>query len=132
MFSAPIGGKADHDAAKDNTPVAREEFDKRMVSPRIRVTAGLHDVGFTFVERPTQEQNIWQPALRASQEAHNPSGLPRLRNGIIEGPYSPTGVSAIGVAAEAVRLHAENGGAGSVRAPTRSCRPWRAGRSGGR
>ena len=93
VFSAPIGGKADHDAAKENTPVAREEFDKRMQSPRIKVTAGVHDVGFTFIERPGQEQNIWRPTLRASQEAHNPSGLPRLRNGIIEGPYGPTGVS---------------------------------------
>jgi hypothetical protein len=93
VFSAPIGGKEDHDAAKGNTPVAREVFDKRMVSPRIKVTAGLHDVGFTFIERPAQEQNVWQPILRDSQEAHNPSGLPRLRNGIIEGPYNPTGTA---------------------------------------
>ena len=93
VFSAPIGGKADHDAAKENKAVPREEFDKRMTSPRITVTAGLHEVGFTFVERPTQEQNVWRPSLRASQEAHNPSGLPRLRNGIIEGPYNPTGIS---------------------------------------
>ena len=93
VFAAPIGGKEDHAAAKLNTPVAREEFDRRMMSPRIRVTAGLHDVGFTFVERPTQEQNMWQPSLRASQEAHNPSGMPRLRNGIIEGPYNANGVS---------------------------------------
>jgi mono/diheme cytochrome c family protein len=93
VFSAPIGGKDDHSRATENKPVAREEFDKRMTSPRIKVTAGLHDVGFTFIERPTQEQNVWQPNLRASQEAHNPSGMPRLRNGIIEGPYSPTGVS---------------------------------------
>ncbi|HLG56243.1 MAG TPA: DUF1592 domain-containing protein [Vicinamibacterales bacterium] len=93
VFSAPIGGKADHDAALENKPVPREEFDKRMMSPRIAVTAGLHDVGFTFVERPTQEQNIWQPSLRATQEAHNPSGMPRLRNAIIEGPYGVTGVS---------------------------------------
>jgi hypothetical protein len=93
VFSAPIGGKEDHDAAKGNTPVAREVFDKRMVSPRITVTAGLHDVGFTFIERPAQEQNVWQPILRDSQEAHNPSGLPRLRNGIIEGPYNPTGTA---------------------------------------
>ena len=93
VFSAPIGGKDDHSRATENKPVAREEFDKRMTSPRIKVTAGPHDVGFTFVERPTQEQNVWQPNLRASQEAHNPSGMPRLRNGIIEGPYSPTGVS---------------------------------------
>jgi hypothetical protein len=94
VFSAPIGGKEDHDAAVSNKPVAREVFDKRMTSPRIRVTAGLHDVGFTFVERPTQEQNAWQPVLRATQEAHNPSGMPRLRNGIIEGPYNTSGVTA--------------------------------------
>jgi mono/diheme cytochrome c family protein len=93
VFSAPIGGKADHEGATENKPVAREEYDKRMTSPRVKVTAGLHDVGFTFIERPTQEQNVWQPSLRASQEAHNPSGMPRLRNGIIAGPYNPTGVS---------------------------------------
>ena len=91
VFSAPIGGKADHDAATENTPVPREEFNKRMTSPRIKVTAGPHDVGFTFVERPQQEQNMWQPVLRATQEAHNPSGMPRLRNAIIEGPYNVTG-----------------------------------------
>jgi mono/diheme cytochrome c family protein len=94
VFSAPIGGTPDHEAATENKAVPREEFDRRMMSPRIKVTAGVHEVGFTFVERPTQEQNIWRPVLRDSQEAHNPSGLPRLRNGIIEGPYGPAGVSA--------------------------------------
>ena len=93
VFSAPIGGKEDHDKATENKPVDRQEFDQRMASPRIRVTAGFHEVGFTFVERPTQEQNFWQPVLRSSQEAHNPSGLPRLRNGIIEGPYGANGVT---------------------------------------
>src|SRR5687767_778064 len=93
VFAAPIGGKDDHEKATENKPVPREEFDKRMASPRIKVTAGLHEVGFTFIERPTQEQNMWQPVLRSSQEAHNPSGLPRLRNGIIEGPYNANGVS---------------------------------------
>ncbi len=93
VFSAPVGGKEDHEAAKSNTPVARDIFDKRMTSPRIKVTAGLHDVGFTFIERPHEDQNVWQPLLRASQEAHNPSGLPRLRNGMIEGPFNVTGLS---------------------------------------
>jgi mono/diheme cytochrome c family protein len=93
VFSAPIGGKEDHDRATENKPVAREEFDKRMMSPRIRVTAGLHEVGFTFVERPMPRQDMWQPSLRATQEAHNPSGLPRLRNAIIEGPYGATSLS---------------------------------------
>jgi mono/diheme cytochrome c family protein len=93
VFSAPIGGKEDHDRATENKPVAREEFDRRMMSPRIRVTAGLHEVGFTFVERPGPKQDMWQPSLRATQEAHNPSGMPRLRNAIIEGPYGVTGVA---------------------------------------
>jgi hypothetical protein len=65
-----------------------------MMSPRIKVTAGLHEVGFTFVERPGPKQDMWQPSLRATQEAHNPSGMPRLRNAIIEGPYGVTGVAA--------------------------------------
>ena len=93
VFSAAIGGKDDHDRATENKPVAREEFDKRMMSPRIKVTAGLHEVGFTFVERPTLSQDMWQPSLRATQEAHNPSGMPRLRNAIIEGPYGRPSVS---------------------------------------
>ncbi|HLH30890.1 MAG TPA: DUF1592 domain-containing protein, partial [Terriglobia bacterium] len=45
------------------------------------------------IERPTQEQNVWQPVLRDSLEAHNPSGIPRLRSGNIQGPYNVTGVS---------------------------------------
>jgi mono/diheme cytochrome c family protein len=93
VFSAPIGGKEDHEAAELNKGVPREEFDRRMTSARISVTAGPHDVGFTFVERPMQSQDVWQPSLRASLEAHNPSGLPRLRSGTIEGPYNVSGIS---------------------------------------
>src|ERR1044071_5167610 len=73
--------------------ISREEVDKRMTSPRIPVTAGPHEVGFTFIERPTQEQNMWQPVLRDSLEAHNPSGIPRLRTGNIAGPYNVSGIS---------------------------------------
>src|SRR5262245_58774795 len=93
VFAAPVGGKADHESSSKNIVISREEVDKRMTSPRIKVTAGPHDVGFTFIERPTQEQNMWQPVLRDSLEAHNPSGIPRLRTGNIQGPYNVTGVS---------------------------------------
>src|SRR5688572_8780189 len=93
VFSAPVGGKEDHESSSKNIVISREEVDKRMTSPRIRVTAGPHEVGFTFIDRPTQEQNMWQPVLRDSLEAHNPSGIPRLRTGNIEGPYNVTGVS---------------------------------------
>jgi mono/diheme cytochrome c family protein len=93
VFSAPVGGKEDHESSSKNIVISREEVDKRMTSPRIKVTAGPHEVGFTFIERPTQEQNMWRPVLRDSLEAHNPSGIPRLRTGNIEGPYNVTGVS---------------------------------------
>jgi cytochrome c5 len=93
VFSAPVGGKEDHESSSKNIVISREEVDKRMTSPRIKVTAGPHEIGFTFIDRPTQEQNMWQPVLRDSLEAHNPSGIPRLRTGNIEGPYNVTGVS---------------------------------------
>src|SRR5690606_30072547 len=40
-----------------------------------------------------REQNAWEPGLRASLEIHNPSGMPRLEMGVIEGPFTVTGVS---------------------------------------
>jgi len=93
VFSAPIGGKQDHESSGKNITISREEVDKRMTSPRIPITAGPHEVGFTFIDRPAAEQNAWQPVLRDSLEAHNPSGLPRLRTGNIEGPFNVTGIS---------------------------------------
>jgi len=92
VFSAPVGGKQDHESSGKNIVISRDEVDKRMTSTRIPITAGPHDVGFTFIDRPETEQNVWQPVLRDSLEAHNPSGLPRLRTGNIEGPYSVTGI----------------------------------------
>jgi len=93
VFSAPVGGKQDHESSGKNIVISRDEVDKRMTSPRVAITAGPHDVGFTFIDRPAEEQNVWQPVLRDSLEAHNPSGMPRLRTGNIEGPYNVTGIS---------------------------------------
>ncbi len=93
VFGAPVGGKEDHESSSKNIVISRDEVNKRMTSAKVKVTAGPHEVGFTFIERPTQEQNMWQPVLRDSLEAHNPSGIPRLRSGNIEGPYNVTGVS---------------------------------------
>ena len=93
VFSAPVGGPEDHESSSENIVISKEEVDERMTSPPIHVTAGPHRVGFTFVERPAEAQDVWQPILRDSLEAHNPSGIPRLRTGNIEGPYNVTGVS---------------------------------------
>jgi hypothetical protein len=70
----------------------RPIIDARMTA-RVRITAGPHDIGFTFRERRSQAQDVWQPALRDSQEIHMTGGLPKLKTVGIEVPYNVTGVS---------------------------------------
>ena len=60
---------------------------------RVRVTAGPHEVGFTWKERPFQLQDVWQPSRRDSQEIHMIGGLPKLKTVSIDGPYNVRGVS---------------------------------------
>ncbi len=93
VYSAEIGGQSDHDVQAKNMNDARPIIDARMTA-RVPVTAGPHDVGFTFRERPFQAQDVWQPARRDSQEVHMTGGLAKLKTVGIEGPYKTTGVSA--------------------------------------
>ena len=93
VHSAEIGGLEDHKAQAKDMNEARAIIDARMTA-RVTVTAGPHDIGFTFRERPGQQQDVWQPALRDSQEIHMIGGLPKLKTVGVEGPYNVTGVSA--------------------------------------
>ena len=94
VYSSEIGGKEEHELAVDQgvNPI-RAEVDAKLTSPPIHITAGPHDVAFTWRERTPEEENAWQPALRASLEVHNPSGMPRIETTVIEGPHDPTGIS---------------------------------------
>jgi mono/diheme cytochrome c family protein len=92
VYSAQIGGPEDHAAQAKSMNDVRPVIDARM-SARVRITAGPHDIGFTFRERRSQAQDVWQPALRDSQEIHMTGGLPKLKTVGIEGPYDVTGVS---------------------------------------
>jgi mono/diheme cytochrome c family protein len=93
VYSAEIGGPEDHKAQAKSMNDVRPIIDARMTA-RVKITAGPHDIGFTFRERPGQAQDVWQPALRDSQEIHMTGGLPKLKTVGIEGPYDVTGVSA--------------------------------------
>ncbi|HMB73983.1 MAG TPA: DUF1587 domain-containing protein, partial [Gammaproteobacteria bacterium] len=93
VYSAMIGGPEDHELSSQDIVESRVAVDARMTSPRIAVTAGPHEIGFTWTDRPGVEQNIWQPSLRNTQEAHNPAGLPRLETVSVAGPFDVTGVS---------------------------------------
>lgn len=92
VYSTSIGGPADDEMQAKDLNIARAAIDKRMVG-RVRITAGAHDVGFTWIGRPSQLQDDWEPARRDSQEIHNVSGMPKLRTVSINGPYDVTGVS---------------------------------------
>jgi len=91
VFTAPVGGPKDHEMQAADLAAAQPVIDKRMTG-RVRVTAGPHDVGFTWKERPIQLQDVWEPARRDSQEVHMIGGIPRLRTVSIDGPYNVRGV----------------------------------------
>jgi mono/diheme cytochrome c family protein len=93
VYSAEIGGPKDHEVQAKDMNEAKALIDARMTSPPIKLTAGPHDVGFTWRERPFHRQDVWQPSLRDSQEIHMIGGLAKLRTVGIEGPYNVTGVS---------------------------------------
>ena len=92
VHSAQIGGHEDHKVQSKDMNEARTILDARMTA-RVTVTAGPHDIGFTFKERPSQPQDVWQPAQRDSQEIHFIGGLPKLKSVGVEGPYNVSGVS---------------------------------------
>jgi hypothetical protein len=94
VYTTEVGGVDDHElSVAQGINIAQDAVHAKMTSPAIPVTAGPHEVIFTWRERATAEQNAWEPGLRASMEAHNPSGMPRLEDGVIEGPFDVTGVS---------------------------------------
>ncbi len=92
VYSAPIGGPKDHELQSADLAAMQPVIDKRMTG-RVRVTAGPHEVGFTWKERPFQFQDVWQPSRRDSQEIHMIGGLPKLKTVSIDGPYNVRGVS---------------------------------------
>ena len=93
VYSAQVGGPKDHEVQAKDMNEAKALVDARMTG-KVFVTAGPHDVGFTWRERPGQRQDVWQPAQRDSQEVHMIGGLPRLKTVGVEGPYDVKGVSA--------------------------------------
>jgi hypothetical protein len=55
VYSAPVGGEQDHRVNADDITRTRPVIDGRM-SARVFVTAGPHEVGFTWVDQPGQSR----------------------------------------------------------------------------
>jgi mono/diheme cytochrome c family protein len=92
VYSAPVGGPKDTEMQGADLAAAQPVIDKRMTG-RVRVTAGPHDVGFTWKEQPFEKQDVWEPSRRDSQEVHMIGGIPKLRTVSIDGPYNVRGLS---------------------------------------
>ena len=92
VFTAEVGGKQDHEIQSKDMNEAKALIDARMTG-KVFVTAGPHEVGYTWKERPARRQDVWQPAQRDSQEVHMIGGLARLKTVGVEGPYDVKGVS---------------------------------------
>ena len=60
---------------------------------KVFVTAGTHEVGFTWREKQFERQDVWETSQRDSQEVHLAGGLPRLRTVSVRGPFNVKGVS---------------------------------------
>jgi hypothetical protein len=93
VYSSEIGGAEQHAISVEEFNNVIPIVNEKLTSPNIPVTAGPHEVIFTWRERVTAEQNSWQPVQRDTLEIHNPSGKPRLEEAMVEGPYNVTGVS---------------------------------------
>ena len=92
VHSTYIGGPKDHEVQAKDMNEARTMIDARMTA-KVFVTAGPHDVGYTWRERASQRQDVWQPGQRDSQEVHMIAGMARLKTVGVEGPYEVRGVS---------------------------------------
>ncbi len=92
VYNAPIGGVNDHNVNGADITRTRPIIDGRMTT-RVFVTAGPHEVGFTWKDQSGQEQAAWEPPRRESQEVHFVGGWPKLRTVSIDGPYNVKGIS---------------------------------------
>jgi hypothetical protein len=92
VFTAEVGGQKDHEIQSKDMNEAKALVDARMTG-KVFVTAGPHEVGYTWKERPARRQDVWLPAQRDSQEVHMIGGLARLKTVGVEGPYEVKGIS---------------------------------------
>jgi mono/diheme cytochrome c family protein len=92
VFSTTVGGPDDHAVSAKDPIEMVGKLDERLKT-RVFVSAGPHDLEFTFLDRPFIRQDVWEVSQRDSQEVHMAGGLPRLRTVSVGGPFNARGVS---------------------------------------
>ena len=91
VHRATVGGKEDLVQSFANSQAAAEVFEGRL-TVRLRVAAGPHRIGATFVEKSAaMRPGLLQPFLRTTFELQNYTGQPHIEAVVVTGPFNETG-----------------------------------------
>jgi hypothetical protein len=90
VFSAQVGGEADNAASDKNMSETANTIDARLKT-RVKVTAGPHMVGITFVRRNAAESDEPLQLHERNHDLQDMNGLPLIDHVNVTGPYNATG-----------------------------------------
>jgi hypothetical protein len=96
VYRAQLGGREDLALVDHGGAPARAEIMKRFASIPLHVTAGVHEIVVTFIERgrAATDEAIFGFTPYGGFSYQGQMRVPRLIGGVeLKGPYSPTGVS---------------------------------------
>lgn len=88
---ATIGGKEDTDEVTVNPNAAAPKIEAR-IETRIKVKAGPHSIGVTFVQQDHAEvDQLLEPFLKTTVDPVDEVGLPHLEHMVVSGPFNAAG-----------------------------------------
>jgi mono/diheme cytochrome c family protein len=90
VFEAEVGGEADNRASDANMSEAANKIDERLRT-RVRVDAGPHTVGVTFVKRNSAASDEPLQSHERDHDLQNMNGIPQIDHVNVTGPSAPTG-----------------------------------------
>jgi len=90
VFAVPVGGEVDNKASDTNMSEAANKIDDRLKT-RVKVKAGPHMVGVTFVRRNASESDEPLQPHERDHDLQNMNGIPIIDHVNLTGPYNPTG-----------------------------------------
>jgi hypothetical protein len=90
VFAAQVGGDEDNRASDANMSEAANKIDERLKT-RVKVTAGPHMVGVTFVKRNASESDEPLQPHERDHDLQNMNGIPQIEHVNVTGPFNPSG-----------------------------------------
>jgi cytochrome c5 len=90
VFLVKVGGEEDNLASDRNMSDTANKIDQRLKT-RVKVSAGPHMVGVTFVRRNAAESDEPLQPHERNHDLQDMNGLPLIDHLNVTGPYNPTG-----------------------------------------